>query len=420
MADNGLAESVSERVIIKLYSTAVIDTQTEPLATTDPGKTGGQVFRHVSHNLALTKDSYKSNEKRDDAQQPMESQGSRSVAGTINGFLSPGTQAVPFQAVMRDVWSDPVDLSETDLISAAFDATAKTVTFGGGDPVALGLIVGKPFIFDGLTTSENNGKVFVPLSFGGSNNRVVTIYPAPVTDVADTSFTLTACSVLVNKPTKAERTDYKAAIEVNNPDIDLSRLYTECRFGGFDMAIGVNANVTVNFSVMGRNRQILTGADAPFFTAPAPQTTTDIPTSMQGLLLLGGNVLGVATGLNIKVDLAPEAAKAMNDEGLVAGILLGDFVCSGDFTVFLTDGTALSAYDNETELGLLSFLPTSKVPGAPANVFYMPRIKIGSNSESEVNKSKAVQCSYTAGRYVGTAPGVPSTTLLIADTTVGI
>ncbi|WP_445488594.1 phage tail tube protein [Rhodopseudomonas sp. RCAM05734] len=415
----GLAESVSERLTIKLYASATIDSEVEPLASTDPGSSGGQVLRHVSHNLSLTKDNYRPNEKRQDAQQTMGKHGSRTVPGTINGFLSPGTHAIPFQAVMRSVWSDVLDLDESDLTSAALDSAAKTVTFASGDPVALGLRVGVPFELGGLATAGNNRK-FVPLSFGGSNNRVVTVYPAPITETADTAFTLTAGAFLVNPPTHETRTDYKAAIEVYNPDIDLSRFYTELRFSGFDLSVGVNANVGLNFSVMGRNRQVLTGAAAPFFTAPTAETTTDIPTAMQGLLLLGGVAIGVVTGLNVKVDLGAEAAKAINPAGLVAGILLGDFVCSGDFTLFLTDGVALAAFDDETELSLMAFLPTSNAPSADANVFYMPRIKINSNNESEVNKAKAIQCQFEAARYNGTAPGVPSTTMLIADTTVGV
>jgi hypothetical protein len=414
----GLAESVSERLVYKMYASPEIDSGTEPLIATAPGSTGGQVLRHVSHNLSLNKDSYRPNEKRQDTQQTMGKHGSRTVPGTINGFLSPGTHQDLFAAVFRSVWSDTVELDEADLTSVAFDAAAKTATFGSGDPVALGLSVGMQYQFGGLATTANNDKTFTILGFSGSNNRIVSIYPAPTTQTADTSFTLASSKFLTNPPTQAERTNYKFAFEVYNPDIDLARFYTEARIGGFDLSIGVNANVGLNFSLLGRNRKVLTGADAPFFTAPVAETSTDIPTAMQGLLMLGGSVIGVVTGANIKVDLGPEAAKAINPEGLVAGILLGDFVCSGDFTLFLTDGVALAAFDDETELSFLAYLPSSNAPGAPATTFYMPRIKINSNNESEVNKAKAIQCQFEAARYFGNTPGVPSTTLLICDTAV--
>lgn len=417
---SGLAESTRERLILKLYTDPDIDPVTEPDPTVAPGQSGGQILRHVSHNLGLSKDNYRPNEKRDDAQQTIGKHGSRTIPGTINGFLSPGTHKVPFAAVMRAEWTEPLALDEGDLTSVAFDATAKTATFGGGDPVALGMRAGGSFEFGGLATAANNRKYAI-LGFSGSSNRIVSIYPAPVTETADTGFTVTAAPYLINPATDEDRTNYKAAIEVRNPDIALSRLYTELRFGGFDLSVGVNANVGLNFSILGRNRKVLTSVTSPtspFFTSPTGETNTDIPTSMQGLLLLGGQVIGVVTGLNIKVELSPEAAKAENDEGLVAGILLGDFVCTGDFTVFLTNGTVLSAFDDETELGLLSYLPSTKAPTAPAQAFFLPRIKINSNNESEVNKAKAIQCQFEAGRYFGSAPGVASTTLMITDTAI--
>ncbi len=415
----GLAEAVSEKLVYKLYASSDIDATTEPDIASAPGASGGQVLRHVSHNLSLTKDSYRPNEKRDDVQQPMGKHGSRTVTGTINGFLSPGTHQDLFAAAMRGDWSTPVALDETDLTSAAFDGTAKTVTFGGGDPVALGMRVGRIYRFGNLATAANNDKNFVVLGFSGSNNRTLSIWPAPTTETADTSFTVEeAGGSLVNKATKAARTEYLFAFEANNPDIDLSKLFTQAKVTGFDLSIGVNANVGLNFNVLGRNRQVLSGAAAPFFTSPAAQTTTDIPTAMQGLLVSGGTVLGVATALNIKVDLGAEAAKAMNPDGLVAGIMLGDFMCSGDFTVFLSDGTFLSAFDDETELSLLAYLPSTNAADAPANVFYLPRIKINSNNESDQNKAKAIQCQFEAGRYVGTAAGVESATLQICDTEI--
>jgi len=417
----GLAESVSERLVYKVYSSAAIDPTTEPDTSTDPGSSGGQVLRYASHNLSLTKDNYRPNEIRDDQQQVMGKHGSRTVPGTINGFLSPGTHKDLFAAVMRSQWDSAtaISITETDLTSIAFDSTAKTATFGGGDPVALGLRVGMMVVFGGLATSGNNGKRVVILGFSGSNNRTMSIYPALTTETADTAFTIATVGQTIKNPaTVATQTRYKFAFEVNDQTIDLSRFYTECRIGGFDMAISVNANVTLNFTILGRNRQVLTGGSAPYFSAPTAETSTDIPTGMQGILMKDGAILGVATGLNLKADIALEAAKQLNPQGLVADIMPGTFVLSGDFTVFLQDGVILSAYDNETEFALLAYLPSSNVDASPGNVFFMPRIKINSNNESDNAKAKAIQCQFEAARYFGTSPGIESTTLQITDTEI--
>lgn len=414
----GLAESVTERLSYKLYASAAIDATTEPVTSTAPGASGGQILRHVSHNLSLAKDSYRPNEKRQDAQQPMGKHGSRTVSGTINGFLSPGTHADLFAATCRSTWTAAVTATKTDFTSLAFDASLGTITLGSGDAVAKGYRVGQVLNFTGLTVTANNNVNFLITAIGGTGNKTISVYPSPAQASADTgSWNMASLGKSLIMPATG-RTDYKLAFEVYNSDVGLSRLYTENRVSGFDLSVGVNANVGLNFNILGRNRQTLTGGSAPFFTAPTVETTTDIPTSMQGLLMLGGNTIGVITGLNIKVDLQAEAAKAINPKGLVQGILLGEAVVNGDFTVFLTDGVVLSAFDNETELSLMAYLPTSNAPNAPANVFFLPRIKINSNSESDVNKAKAIQCQFEAGRYFGNAPGVQSTTMMIVDTTI--
>jgi hypothetical protein len=416
---SGLAESVSERLIYKLYASPAIDATVEPDKSTDPASNLGQVLRHVSHTLALAIDNYRPNEKRDDAQQVMGKHGSKTITGTINGFLSPGTHSDWFAAVMRSAWDAGVSLDESDLTSVAFDSTAGTATFASGDPVALGLKVGQVAVFGGLATAGNNSKNVVILGFSGGSNRVMKIYPPLTTETADTAFTIgTVGKTIKNPATRATQTRYKMALEVNNTDIDLSRFYKEVRVGGFDLSVGLNANVGLNFTVLGRNREVLTGADAPFFASPTSETTTDIPTGMQGLLMAGGSVIGACTALNIKVDTGLAAAKDINPDGLVADILHSTFVASGDFSLFLTDGTMLSAFDSETEMSLLAYLPSSNADAAPANVFFLPRIKINSNGESEVTNAVAIQCQFEAGRYVGSAAGVDSTTLQITDTTL--
>src|SRR3990167_119724 len=133
-----VAESKTERLTYKVYSTATYDSVVEAVMATDPAATGGQILRHVSHNLSLKRDVYRPNEKRQDIQRPMGAHGSATAPGTINGFMSPGTHADLFKYVLRSTWTASVALSEVELTSAAFDATASTVTYAAGDPVALG------------------------------------------------------------------------------------------------------------------------------------------------------------------------------------------------------------------------------------------------------------------------------------------
>ena len=410
-----VAESKTERLTYKVYSTATYDSVVEAVMATDPAATGGQILRHVSHNLSLKRDVYRPNEKRQDIQRPMGAHGSATAPGTINGFMSPGTHADLFKYVLRSTWTASVALSEVELTSAAFDATASTVTYAAGDPVALGFKVGMILRHTNLAETANNSTNHVILGFGGTSNRTVTIYPAPTTSAADISFNVTSVGKDIIIPATGF-TNYKVAFEVYNADTDLARFYSEARMGGFDLKAQVNQNIGLDFSLLARNRTTLSGGSAPFFTAPTAETTTDIPTAMQGLIRLNGATIGVATSLNMKCNLNPTAAKVKNTDGLVAGIFLEDAAIDGDFTSFLQDSTLLDAFDAETEMELLLYYPSNGTAAAPAQTFYLPRVKLNSADESEADGGKVVQCTFEAGRYSGSTAGVPSTTLQICDT----
>lgn len=410
-----IAEAKTERLVYKLYTDATYNSTTEPVMATDPAATGGQYLRHVSHTLNLTRDQYRPNEKRVDAQRPMGTSGSKTFAGAINGFLSPGTQADLFKGVFRNPWTAAVTASEADFTSATFDSTASTVVFAGGNPVTKGYVVGGFMNFTNLATAANNSTNFLILAFGGTSNRTVTLFPAPTTETADTAFNVTSVGKILTNPSSG-LTDYKFAFEWYNPAADFSRFGSECRMGGFDLAAPVNNNVTLNFNVMGRNRTVLSGASSPFFTAPTAETTTDIPTAMQGLLRLNGSTLGVCTTSSIKVNLNPQAAKVVNSAGLVGAVFLEDFMLDGDFTSFIDGSTLFDAYDNKTEMEFFCYYPTSNAIAAPAHVFYMPRIRLTGCVEGETAGGKTAACTFEAGRYSGATAGVASTTLQIADT----
>jgi hypothetical protein len=410
-----LLESKSERLTYKLYTDAAIDASTEPVMATDPAATGGQILRHVSHNLSLTRDIYRPNEKRQDLQRPMGSHGTGSVPGTINGFLSPGTHQDLFKAVLRSTWSAGASLDDTDLTSATFDSTTSKVTFGGGDPVALGMGVGKILRF--TNTASNNATNFVCLSFGGTSNREVTIYPAPTTETADISFEVVVTGKDLILPATGQ-TSYKFAFEAYNSLADIARFYSECRMGGFDLSASVNNNVGLNFNLLGRNMSPLNAGSAPFFSGPTVETTTDIATAMEGLVRLNGTTLAVATALSLKVNLNATAAKVKNADGLAAGILLDDAMVDGDFTAFLTDASLFTLFKDKTEVELLLYYPSNGSANAPAQTFYLPRVRINSANEQEIDGAKAVQCSFEAARYVGSGAGIPGTTLQIVDTEV--
>ncbi|MGD9880456.1 MAG: phage tail tube protein, partial [Reyranella sp.] len=227
-----LLESTSERLVYKAYASAVIDPTTEPSPASDPATSGGQILRHVSHNLSLTKEAYAADEIRTDKQRPMEKHGTRRVPGTINGLLSAGTHQDLFEAVLGGTWSvSAITASQTDFTSVTADASTAKFTFSAGNPVTKGFRVGDIIQFADLSDADNNGVNFMFIGFGGTSNREVSVYPAPETMTADSAFTLTTIGRSLITPSSAH-VARKYAVEVHNSDGDISRLFTEGLFSG--------------------------------------------------------------------------------------------------------------------------------------------------------------------------------------------
>ena len=188
-----LAEGASARLAYKAYSTGAIASNSQPVSATDPGASGGQILRRTTCSLSLSKDTYQSEEIRTDRQIGDFRHGTKRVQGSIGGELSPGTYWDFVEAALRGTETAAVALSNAELTSAAADNATSKFTFGGGNPVTSGLRVGMVVRFTNLSEPLNNSKNFLVTGFGGSNNRDISVYPAPTTMGADTAFNVASC-----------------------------------------------------------------------------------------------------------------------------------------------------------------------------------------------------------------------------------
>jgi len=414
----GIAENFSERLVYKEYATGVIAAGSQPDPTVDPGASGGQVWRHVTQSLALNKDSFRPNEKRQDRQRPIGRHGTRRSPGQVNGLLSPLTHAHAFEACFRGNWSSqPVAGAASNLTSVSASASQSRFTFGGGDPVAAGFRVGMIMRFSDLATVANNDKNFVILGFGGSNNREVTVYPPPENMSADTDFSVSTAGRQLIIPATGH-VSRKFAFEVYNTDNDLSRLYTERRFGGFTINMPPNDNIQVTFDTLGRDRILLPEESGAFFGSPAAETSTRFCAGIDGLLRVNGENLGVVNALNLTFTLQP-GGRSVLGSSVVPEIFLQDAQIGGNFSAFLEDFSIMEMFDAETEFQLLAYLPTGTEDDTAAMTLLLPNIKLTSNGESDDGSGgKLVNYDFEAGRYFGDEPGVESTSVQLFDTEV--
>jgi hypothetical protein len=413
-----LAEGTSARIAAKFYASGAITPGAGPDPASEPGASGGQILRRVGATLTLSKDTYQSGEIRSDRQIGDFRHGVKRVQGAINGELSPLTYADFFEAACRADWSaSAVSKSNTELTSAAADNATSKFTFGGGNPVTEGLRVGMIVRFANLSEAGNNGRNFLILAFGGASNREVTVYPAPTTHTADTSFTVASVGRMLTVPSTGH-VSRKVAIEIYNEDVDVARLFTECRVGGFNIQLPATGMSTVDFEMMGRDMVLFEAGDAPFFGSPAAATTTGLLAAVNGLLRIGGQTVAVITGASVQMQLSPSADPVVGSN-LVPEIFLGRANVTGQLTAFFDSPDLIESFIDEDEIELMLYLTTSSAADTPAMVLYLPRIKLGgADLQTQGEGGQSITLPFQALKYEGAAPGVEQTTFLMFDTAV--
>jgi hypothetical protein len=208
----------------------------------------------------------------------------------------------------------------------------------------------------------------------------------------------------------------KFGIEQYSSDTDTTQLFTECRCGGFTLQVPNNAMATIEVPFMGRDMEDLSGASAPFFTAPTSETTTGVIAGLDGLLQVSGVTLGVVTTAQIRFDLNPSSDGVVG-QNFVPEIFLGRANVSGQFTAFLQDNVLMDQYKNETAVSLLLYLKNSTAVNTPAMTIWLPKLKFSDaaiNTQGEGGQS--ITMPFQALKGDATLPGDLATTIRITDT----
>lgn len=413
-----IADGADIRVTYKAYATGAITSNSQPTSSSDPGVGSAQVLRRVASTLSLQKDTYQSAEIRNDRQVVDMRHGVKRVTGSLQGEYSPGTWSDFFQAISRGTWSSVVTASQSDFTSVSADNTTSVFTFTAGNPVTKGLRVGMIIRFASLSDSDNNSKNFVITGFGGTQNRTVSVYPAPDTMTLDTSFSLTSVKYLFNP--SSSLVSRKFAVEHYYEDNDFHQLFTECRVGSCNIALPATGMATVEFGLMGRDMETASGGSSPFFTSPTAPTTTGIFQAVNGLLKVSGTTVGLVTGLTININLNPSAEPVVG-QNFVPEIFLGRTIVTGQVTVLLEDSTFLSYFKDETEISILAYLTTTSAIAAAANTIFLPRVKFtGADIPASGEGAQIVTMPFAAIKSVALAAtaGVEPCSFFMSDTEV--
>lgn len=378
---------------------------------TAAGATGGQLLRRVSSDLSLTKESYQSNEIRTDYQLSDFRHGVRSVAGTINGELSPSTYSLFMAAALRKAFAAGGTTGAQ--ITTAVAGTGTTFTDSGNGFVTDGFKVGDVVSATGFATSNNNNHYCLVTGVAAGTLNIVPLDGVALTNEASgASVTLSVVGKKTWTP-ETGHTDDSFSIEHWHSDVAQSELFTGCKVNTVEIGLPPTGMSTINIGFMGKD---VTTGTAEYFTTPTANTSTGILASVNGIAYAIGTRQTVLTGLSINI------AGGMSMQPVVGSntppdIFEGRVIVTGELSAFFENGALRDAFLDEDEVALV-FVFTTDNTAAPGFVgFTMPRVKFGSANKNDGETGLVQTISYQA-LFNDAGTGADKTTLVIQDSAV--
>lgn len=380
---------------------------------TAPGTTGGQRLRRVTSNLALTKDSYQSQEKVSHYQVVDMRHGVRRVAGAINGELSPGTYADFIAAVLRKDFAAIAAITGLSITIAA-SGSDYTITRSAGSWLTDGVKVGHVVrLTAGAFNAANLNKNILVRSLtdtvitGRVLNGTTMTAEGPIATA-----TLSIPGKVAYAPTSGH-TDKSYAIEEWHSDVSLSELYLGCKFPNMRISLPPTGMSTIGFDVLGKD---VTKASSVYYTSPTAETEFGILAAVNGLMLVQGSAVALLTGLNFGV-AGGHASQPVVGSNTLPEIAEGRIVVSGSFTALLENGTLRDYLHDETEVSLVAALSASNAAAADFMGFTLPRVKLTSADKDDPEASITQSFGFQALLNVNGGAGTSSeeTTINVQD-----
>jgi Phage tail tube protein len=328
-------------------------------------------MRRVGSSLNMTKSTFASNEVRADLEVPDMRHGLRSVGGTIDGELALTAWDDFLEAAMCGTWAAGATKAGTDSVTTQ----SNSITRGAGSWITDLFKIGDIVRFTGLTDAANNS---INLTVTALSATVMTVQETLVVNaVGDVAWN---CSVAGFKlATGVTQRSY--TVEQNYPGIDISEQFTGVRVGSFKLSVQPNQMAALAFELKGKDGTLLSGAAAPYFTAPTAASVTAVASGATGIIRFHGARSLVVTAVELTVDNNLTDAPVVGSTSTPA-ILYGRRSITGSLSMFVEDLTAINAFINETEIDLNVRLNVTDAAPEDFMAFSITRMKLGGMTKS--------------------------------------
>lgn len=332
--------------------------------------TGATVMRYIkSPGLDLKRANILSQEKRTDGLTPMGRLGGKSVTGDFTQELVTGGVLDLFtEALMRSTWTPAVNIGFATVTTVAFGTNYLSIA--SGDLVgAQGVRVGDIFVISGSPTVGNNNVNAQVVAV--SSLTITTATGVFATQVATATGTITLLKKVI---TSDPAVRYSHTVEEYNTDIDQTELFTGVRVVGAKFSFKPGQMATVQWTLMGIDRQGLTTAASPYFTSPTTVTGLAMIAD-DSTIRYNGAAVASFTGFELEFKIAAKGEPVIGSF-ISPDIFDNNLEVSGTITALRQDLSNLTLFDAETEFEIHIMLqdPSSTPKGVYA--LHLPRVKI--------------------------------------------
>lgn len=379
------------------------------------GVTGGKLLRRVTADFNLTKENYSSNEINPSFQTIDSRHGVRSVEGSLEAELSPGTYSDFIGSILAKDFAIGGTTTAAS-ITIATSGDLYTVTRAAGSFLTDGFYVGNII--------RLTGAGFAPANVG--NNLLIVSLTALVATVVLLSGTplvaegpIAASDVnVVGKQSYVPltgHTDQSYTVEQWFSDIAQSEVYTGLKPASIALSLPSTGLVTASISMMGKNLE-QTGT-TQYFTSPAATNTEGIFAAVSGAVIVNGLPVGLITSADLSIARNQEAANVVGSNS-AADIFVGRITATGSLSVYLQDTTFRDYFDDEAKVSIVFALTTGEEKDAEAMSFAMGKVKINSGSKTDAELGLTQSMDFEALQNEVVSGGLVASTILVQDTTL--
>lgn len=379
------------------------------------GDTGAQLLRRVTGDFNLVKESYQSEELNPSFQTISMRHGVRSVEGSLDAEVSPGTYFQIMEAIVaRDFTVGGTTTAASVTIAAS--GSFFTITRAAGSWLTDGFYVGNIVRLAGAGLNVANV----------GNNLLVVALSATVATVVVLSATALVAEgpiaatdmVVVGKQTyipSTGHTDSSFTIEQWFSDLAQSEVFTGIKPSSMSLDLPSTGLVGASFSFMGRD--LAQTGTSQYFTSPASVTNEDVLASVSGAVIVNGLPVALVTSMSLEVSRNQEMATVVGSN-LNADIFVGRVNVTGSMSVYFENPTFRDYFDDEAKISIVVALTTGEEKDAAAISFALPRTLLNSATKTDAELGLTQSMDFQALQNTDVSTGLVPSTILIQDTEV--